>query len=98
MSSRSWLESRTTGAPEALRDIVLRYAVDAESWTAEGLAEASRTALRDSLSRDPGREAALELLCADALITLALLARAEEEPEELDRFAAALANGEIALG
>ncbi len=55
---------------------------------AETLAEASREALRQ-VERDPaaGRPVALDLLAADALITLALLAQAQQRPAGLDGFA-----------
>jgi hypothetical protein len=39
------------------------------------------------------RSVALDLLAADALITLALLAQAEDQPERLGEFAAGLVRG-----
>ena len=45
------------------------------------------------LGRGRERSAALDLLTADALLTLALLAQAETAPAELERFAAALVSG-----
>jgi len=93
-----WVVNRTEGAPDALRDKVLEYLGGADTRSPDDLALAGNRALRDSLGRDPGRDAALELLCADALITLALLAQAETDPAGLDRFAAALVSGDIATG
>jgi hypothetical protein len=42
------------------------------------------------LARAGDRSVALDLLAADALVTLALLAQAQQEPERLDAFAAAV--------
>ena len=42
------------------------------------------------LARSGNRSVALDLLAADALVTLALLARAQEAPERLGDFAAAV--------
>jgi hypothetical protein len=54
------------------------------------LAAAASRAL-DSVVTHPGdRSIALDLLAADALITLALLAQAEDGPAELDEFATSL--------
>ena len=56
----------------------------------EDLAAAARHAL-DQVAAHPGdRSVALDLLAADALITLALLAQAERRPADLGDFAAAL--------
>jgi hypothetical protein len=54
------------------------------------LASAGQTALGRVLSHTGDRSAALDLLAADALITLALRAQAEEGPERLEEFAAAV--------
>jgi hypothetical protein len=47
------------------------------------LAEAGELALKASVRRGAGRDAALDLLAADALITLALLEVAERDPSSL---------------
>lgn len=61
-----------------------------EAQLAESLARAGRRAL-DEVAAHPGdRTVALDLLAADALITLALLAQAEHQPERLGAFAAGL--------
>lgn len=85
----SWLEQRTTSAPEALRRRVAEYAgrVPAGSTLAASLASASQAALDRALQHSTGRSAALDLLAADALVTLALLAQAEQSPEHLAAFA-----------
>ncbi len=65
-------------------------------WAAEGqttpdaLAASARRALDRVLARTGDRSVALDLLAADALVTLALLAQAQREPEGLGAFAAAV--------
>lgn len=84
----AWLEQHTARAPEALRRQVAGYAAAAGgAGVADGLAEAGRAALRRALEQGDDRSAALDLLAADALVTLALLARAEQHPEGLAAFA-----------
>lgn len=56
----------------------------------ESLARAGRRALERVVAHPGDRSVALDLLAADALITLALLAQAERAPERLGEFAAAL--------
>jgi hypothetical protein len=56
----------------------------------EVLASAGRAALNRVLSQAGDRSAALDLLAADALITLALRAQAEEAPQRLEEFAKAV--------
>jgi hypothetical protein len=51
------------------------------------LAAAAQAALGRVLSHSGDRSAALDLLAADALITLALQAQAEDAPERLEEFA-----------
>jgi hypothetical protein len=54
------------------------------------LAAAARAALDQALASSGGRAVALDLLAADALVTLALLAQVEQAPERLDGFAASM--------
>jgi hypothetical protein len=54
----------------------------------ESLAAAGRRALDQVLGRAGDRSVALDLLAADALVTLALLAQAQASPERLGEFAA----------
>ena len=69
---------------------------DAASPHAATLARAATAAL-DEVARQPeGRGAALDLLAADALITLALLAQAEADPARLHDFATIVLNTEAA--
>lgn len=58
--------------------------------TPEVLAASGRRALDRVLARAGDRSVALDLLAADALVTLALLAQAQQAPERLGAFAAAL--------
>jgi hypothetical protein len=67
---------------------VERYARAASGLTLpQSLAAASQAALNRVLSRPGDRSVALDLLAADALITLALLAQAQTAPERLEEFA-----------
>ena len=89
---RSWLEARTRQAPPPLRERVLEHALAAPATGsyAEHLGLAAQELL-GRVEEHPGdRSVALDLLAADALITLALLARAEEAPERLAEFATGL--------
>ena len=83
-----WLDRHTSQAPTALRGRVGEYALAASGSTrASALAAAGESALARVLSHPGDRSAALDLLAADALITLALQAQAEDAPERLEEFA-----------
>ncbi|HWA16909.1 MAG TPA: hypothetical protein VG817_10775 [Gemmatimonadales bacterium] len=84
-----WLEARTAGAPPVLRERVLEHAAAVtESMPApERLALASERVLAIVEEHPGDRSVALDLLAADALITLTLLAQAEAAPAELGSFA-----------
>ena len=62
---------------------------------ADQLAAAAAAALEEVVAHPGDRSVALELLSADALITLALLSRAEENPEGLAGFADRLVAGTL---
>ncbi|HET7600302.1 MAG TPA: hypothetical protein VFK09_08405 [Gemmatimonadales bacterium] len=87
----AWLDRHTARAPEPLRSRVRQYAEYAASAAArsqaEALAQAGQRALDVVLAHPGDRSAALDLLAADALVTLALLAQAEQAPERLGGFA-----------
>jgi hypothetical protein len=87
-----WLDQHTARAPDALRRRVLAYAAAAPQGfpLAETLARAGAAALGRVLSVPGDRSVALDLLAADALVTLALLAQAERAPAELGRFAGSI--------
>ena len=85
-----WLDRHTSQAPAALRGRVREYALRRirRQLRAE---RAGRGRVRrrwpEVLSHPGDRSAALDLLAADALITLALQAQAEDAPERLEEFA-----------
>jgi hypothetical protein len=84
-----WLEQHTGRAPAALRARVREHAPALHDITAvpAALAEAGRKALERAVAHPGDRSVALDLLAADALITLALLAQAQVAPEGLGEFA-----------
>jgi len=84
------VDQHTAAAPPALRARVRQYL----STTAREalpnpnqLASAADWALAHVLTHPGDRSVALDLLAADALITLALLAQAQTAPEQLEGFA-----------
>jgi hypothetical protein len=86
-----WLDRHTSRAPAALRARVREHlgsAGDVDPTPAQ-LAAGGRRALDRVLSRDGDRSVALDLLAADALVTLALLAQARREPGALGEYAGA---------
>ncbi|HEU4587058.1 MAG TPA: hypothetical protein VFS11_00315 [Gemmatimonadales bacterium] len=98
-SVRAWLERHTARAPAPLRARVMDYVcrLDGAAGTAaadpaavsaaDALARAGAAALARVLAQSGDRSAALDLLAADALVTLALLAQALQAPERLGAFA-----------
>lgn len=90
MSASAWLQRRSEGAPALLRERVLAYAQEGEPAGPESLGAASLRALDATLNLGPDRSAALDLLAADALVTLALLAQAEADPAGLAGLAQSL--------
>jgi hypothetical protein len=83
------LDRHTSQAPAVLKARVMDYALASPGSSVQGgLAAAAHTALAEVLTHPGDRSAALDLLAADALITLALLAQAEDAPENLEAFAA----------
>ena len=94
----SWLASKTMKAPAALRERVGQLArkhTSTDLPLADQLAAAAAEALEEVVAHPGDRSVALELLSADALITLALLSRAEENPEGLAGFADRLVAGTL---
>jgi hypothetical protein len=84
----AWLDRHTSQAPTALRSRVRHYASRADSESLAGtLTAAAHGALARVLSHPGDRSVALDLLAADALITLALLAQADVAPADLEEFA-----------
>lgn len=88
MTPAHWLTARTAQASPVLRARVLEHLAPEPEPDGPGLARAGERALASALdapARD--RSAALDLLAADALITLALLHQAERDPEGFEAFA-----------
>lgn len=92
MTLVAWLERHTGAAPPALRERVREHAlaVPSDRPVAEVLAAAGHRALDRVVAHPGDRSVALDLLAADALITLALLAQAQDGPAELGAFADSL--------
>lgn len=83
-----WLDRHTSQAPAALGARVKQYALQSSGPSLpHALAAAGQAALVRVLAHPGDRSAALDLLAADALITLALLAQAQTGPERLEEFA-----------
>lgn len=95
-AGRDWVAERLADAPARLRDAALAAwdAVEARDADARGLGEAATRCARAALhlladAERIGREraSAIELLAADALLTLACERIAEVEPARLAEFA-----------
>lgn len=89
--ARDWAGRRAEGAPARLRDRTLAYLADpAAAGVPEALGAAGLQALDATIRMSADRSAALDLLAADALVTLALQAQAEADPAHLASFARTL--------
>lgn len=97
--ARRWIVAHTGHGPSRLRERVLEHAsaVSEGDSMAEYLALAAERVLAIVEEHPGDRSIALDLLAADALITLALLAQSETEPTELGTFAAGLLAAERAV-
>jgi hypothetical protein len=83
-----WLERHTSQAPAALRARVHQYVrAISEPVQADILVTAGQAALARVLAHPGDRSVALDLLAADALVTLALQLKAQTAPERLEEFA-----------
>lgn len=100
MTSPGWLDARRPAPPPPLRAHLARRLPPGPDGTGEGalpdhLAAAGRELLARVLSNPaPGRDLALDLLAADALVTYAFEAQAEEDPTRLVELAQRIAGGE----
>ncbi len=84
----SWLEARRPVPPGALRRHLSGFVADAPVSFPEHLADAGVALLRRVLSHPQGgRELALDLLAADALVTYAFEAQAELDIDGLTALA-----------
>jgi hypothetical protein len=90
--AQRWFEVQSAGAPAPLRERAAHYLAghSQPGKLAERLAGAAADALNTVLAHPGDRSVALDLLAADALVTLALKARACDDPAGLARFAARL--------
>lgn len=87
----AWFAARTEGAPARLLEASTAWWDRAEGGTSgDRLARAGRDALEAAIAAGATRDAALDLLAADALITLALLAEGEADPMTLRQRAVAI--------
>jgi hypothetical protein len=84
--ARAWLEPHLADAPPQLRERMLSALQPSES-VAQSLADGAMTCLRAAINRP---EDALDLLAADALLTHACAAAAEQGDAALERFTALL--------
>ena len=86
-----WFAARTATAPSVLRDRVADYfRRTPDEGGVSRLEMAGARALNAAIEAGQHRAAALDLLAADALITLALLALAEDDPASLGALARGL--------
>jgi hypothetical protein len=91
----AWLDARRPEVPPTLRAHLRRQLTDGPEPLAELLAARGRAALARVLARPVGgRELALDLLAADALVTYAFEAQAEQDPRGLVALARSIAGGE----
>jgi hypothetical protein len=87
MTDDDWFVARTAGSPDALRARAASFfASAADPDLTARLADAGARALAAATAAR-SRDGALDLLAADALITLALLAAAERDPAALEQSA-----------
>lgn len=92
--ARAWFAARTAGAPPVLAARAAHWFEATAGATASArCADAGRAALEAAMAHGPARDAALDLLAADALITLALLAAADDDAAALGTTATALRAG-----
>jgi hypothetical protein len=77
LSIADWLSTRTPSAPEALRDLLLELAGNAQCEPRNLPSELVGIAARIFSQLGDSRESAIDLLAADALITYAMEAAAD---------------------
>jgi hypothetical protein len=95
VTDRGWLEARLEESPPVLAARTREFLAAAGSGPLpERLAEASRLALERAVTGSPDRAAALDLLAADALVTLALASQVEVDPGGLAALAGRLRRGQ----
>ena len=90
----AWVDARRPAAPPSLRTAIaagLETVPDGQASVPDRLAEAGVATLRSVLRRGAGRGSAAALLAADALVTFACEAAAEEGGAALERLGERLA-------
>jgi hypothetical protein len=92
VSARRWLHDHLSDAPPGLLE-AMSSAVPDEGGAPEGLATGAVSLFERVLRGSGGREDALALLAADALLTHALEAQAALDPDGLPAFAARWGGG-----
>lgn len=91
----TWLAARRPAAPPTLVEPMTRWLVDSPASLPDHLAQAGRALLNRVLVRPQGgRELALDLLAADALVTYAFEAQAEVDAGALVQLAERIARGD----
>lgn len=86
-AGEAWVRARLEGAPPRLLEEMVSALPPTAASDADALAEASIALYTRVLSGTGGREDALPLLAADALLTHAHEACAEADPTGLETFA-----------
>lgn len=90
----AWIEQQFQEAPADLVGRTREFLASQSEITPEGLARCASAALAASIGAGADRRGALDLLAADALVTLALAAQVEVDPTRLAEFAASLLSSE----
>jgi hypothetical protein len=87
VTAGAWLRAHAQDAPPVLLDaMIAALPAERSDSVADALAEAALGLYRGLLHTAGGREDALPLLAADALLTHALQAQAETDPDGIDAF------------
>jgi hypothetical protein len=86
-AAERWLRGRLGEAPPRLREAMLSALAEGGAPVPDALAAAALRLYEQVLGGSGGREDALPLLAADALLTHALEAQAEADPDGLAAFA-----------
>lgn len=88
MNAESWLVEHTRGAPDRLiQSMIVAVRTVDDAPVPRQLADAALALYANVISAGEGREVALPLLAADALLTHAFEAQAELDPAGLEDFA-----------
>ena len=86
-AAESWLRERVPGAPAELLAAMIAALPPDDAPAPDGLAAGALALYRRVADGSGGREDALPLLAADALLTHAFEAQAESDPQGLEELA-----------